>query len=67
MPGSVAHRHARVPEGMRKDFSVQHPTGEFTVTLTMDPGDPATVQSASLLRTARLIMRGEVFIPEGLW
>ena len=35
MPGSVANRFARIPEGARKNFSVQHPTGEFTVTLTM--------------------------------
>jgi 4-oxalomesaconate tautomerase len=67
MPGSVANRHARVPEGPRKNFSVQHPSGEFTVTLTMDPRDPAAVASASLLRTARLIMRGEICIPGHIW
>jgi 4-oxalomesaconate tautomerase len=67
MPGTVANRLARVPAGARRNFSVQHPTGEFTVTLSMDPRDPAAVESASLLRTARLIMRGEVCIPGGLW
>jgi 4-oxalomesaconate tautomerase len=67
MPGSVANRFARVPEGARKNFSVQHPTGEFTVTLTMSAADPAAVESASLLRTARLIMRGEVCIPGAIW
>jgi len=67
MPGSVANRYARVPEGARKNFSVQHPTGEFTVTLTMNPQDPAAVESASLLRTARLLMRGEVCIPGHIW
>lgn len=67
MPGSVANRFARVPDGQRKNFSVQHPTGEFTVTLTMRSGNPAEVESASLLRTARLIMRGEVCIPGDIW
>jgi 2-methylaconitate cis-trans-isomerase PrpF len=33
----------------------------------MDPRDSAAVQSASLLRTARMIMRGEVCIPGDLW
>jgi 4-oxalomesaconate tautomerase len=66
MPGSVANRFARVPEGARKNFSVQHPTGEFTVTLTMATNG-AEVESASLLRTARLIMRGEVSIPGHIW
>lgn len=67
MPGSVANRDARVPEGARKNFSVQHPSGEFTVALTMDPRDPAAVESASLLRTARMIMRGEVYVPGHVW
>ena len=66
LPGSVANRFARVPEGTRKNFSVQHPTGEFTVTLTMATNG-TEVESASLLRTARLIMRGEVCIPGHIW
>ncbi len=45
------------------DVSVEHPSGEFTVQLTMDAAQPARVASAALLRTARLIMRGEVMIP----
>jgi len=67
MPGSVAHRFARPSAGARKNFSVQHPTGEFTVTLAMNPRDAAEVESASLLRTARMIMRGEVCIPGHVW
>jgi 4-oxalomesaconate tautomerase len=74
-PGTVANSVAQVPPGGRKEFSVQHPTGEFTVTLTMSEVNPAsgqtssqtTVERASLLRTARLIMRGEVLIPGDLW
>jgi 4-oxalomesaconate tautomerase len=66
-PGTVAHRVAEVPDGMRKTFSVQHPSGEFTVVLEMDPRKPAEVARASLLRTARLLMRGEVMIPGDIW
>jgi 4-oxalomesaconate tautomerase len=33
----------------------------------MDPADPQTVKGAALLRTARLIMRGEVMIPSSVW
>ncbi len=66
-PGTVAHRVAIVPPGPRKTFSVQHPTGEFTVVLEMSATNPAEVARASLLRTARLLMRGEVFIPGGIW
>jgi 4-oxalomesaconate tautomerase len=63
MPGSVAHRYARVPAGSPKTISVEHPSGEFSVVLTMNPADPADVLQAALLRTARLIMRGEVYVP----
>ena len=65
--GTVAHRVAEVPAGPRKTFSVQHPSGEFTVVLEMDPQKPEQVARASLLRTARLLMRGEVMIPGDIW
>ena len=66
MPGSVANRYALLPAGAVKTVSVEHPSGEFTVVLTMNPADPTEVTQAALLRTARLIMRGEVFIPRGV-
>lgn len=66
-PGTVANRVAVVPAGPRKSFSVQHPSGEFTVVLEMNPRNPDDVARASLLRTARLMMRGEVLIPAEIW
>jgi 4-oxalomesaconate tautomerase len=47
--------------------SVEHPTGEFTVLLELDPQHPQNVLRAALLRTARLIMRGEVLVPRSVW
>jgi 4-oxalomesaconate tautomerase len=67
MPGSVAHPVSRVPAGTVKLVSVEHPTGEFSVELEVDPANPHTVLRAALLRTARLIMRGEVMIPASVW
>jgi 4-oxalomesaconate tautomerase len=63
MPGSVANRYASVPPGTPKTISVEHPSGEFSVILTMNAANPTEVLRAALLRTARLIMRGEVFVP----
>jgi 4-oxalomesaconate tautomerase len=37
------------------------------VVLDMDPRKPEEVMRASLLRTARLLMRGEVMIPGDIW
>lgn len=63
MPGSIANRYAAVMPGLAKTVSVEHPSGEFSVVLTMNPANPSQVMRAALLRTARLIMRGEVFVP----
>ena len=47
-------------------LSVEHPSGEFSVTLEIDrETSPPTVKKVGLLRTTRLLSRGEVFIPAG--
>lgn len=68
LPGSVAGGIASVPAGRTKRMSVEHPSGEFSVTLEVGgtPENPV-VEKAGLLRTARLIMRGEVLIPADVW
>jgi 4-oxalomesaconate tautomerase len=66
LPGSVASRYASVPAGNAKTLSVEHPSGEFSVVLTMNSANPTQVLQAALLRTARLIMRGEVYVPQGI-
>lgn len=48
-------------------LDIEHPTGQFTVAMDVDGADsPATlnIRRAALLRTARLLMRGEVLIPD---
>jgi len=62
----VADRGTTSPDGSRT-LSIEHPTGEFTVELGIDPDDPQKVTRAALLRTARLIMRGEVMVPRAVW
>jgi len=68
LPGSVTAGIATVPEGPIKQMSVEHPTGEFSVTLEVGgTREQPRVQKAGLLRTARLIMRGEVLVPAAIW
>ncbi len=67
LAGTVAEGVVRLPPGNRKAISVEHPTGEFTVELELDPAQPQSVLRAALLRTARLIMRGDVLIPRSVW
>jgi 4-oxalomesaconate tautomerase len=71
LEGSVAHGVAVIAAGAVKTVSVEHPTGEFTVELELDhAGSQRMTQKvarAALLRTARLIMRGEVMVPDQVW
>lgn len=63
LPGSIAQGIADVPPGTSPTLSIEHPSGEFSVELLLDPTNPGLVARAALLRTARPIMRGEVLIP----
>jgi 4-oxalomesaconate tautomerase len=67
LKGSVCDGVAVMPAGVSKKVSVEHPTGEFSVELQTDPDQPQSVTKAALLRTARLIMRGEVMVPASVW
>ncbi len=67
MDGTVVNRLAKVPPGRVKPVSVEHPSGEFTVVLTLSEDSGGEVLRAALLRTARLLMRGEVLVPAGVW
>lgn len=67
LSGSVAAGVAQRVEGNPTRISVEHPTGEFSVELELDPAELQKVTRAGLLRTARLIMRGEVMVPATLW
>ena len=67
--GTVAREVGAVPAagaGEPVGVSVEHPSGEFTVELGLDAQDPQHVTKSALLRTARLIMAGEVYVPRRL-
>jgi 4-oxalomesaconate tautomerase len=68
LPGSVAQGIARPSQGSPLVMSVEHPSGEFTVTLeTEGSGPDFSVRRSGLMRTARALMRGEVLIPAAAW
>lgn len=64
LPGSVAEGIAVLPPDAQAGYSVEHPTGEFTVRLELTERDgTVTVGKSGVIRTARLLSRGEVFVP----
>ncbi len=68
LPGSVTEGLSQIPDGAEKIISVEHPSGEFTVSLSVDEGgDIPKIIRAGLLRTARMISRGDVYIPASVW
>ena len=65
LPGSPAAKVAKMPPSRVKTLSVEHPTGEFSVRLELGEGaNGPVVERAGLLRTARKLFDGTVFIPE---
>jgi 4-oxalomesaconate tautomerase len=65
--GTVARDIAQVGDGPDVAVSVEHPAGEFSVELGLNPANPQQVTKSALVRTARLIMTGDVFIPSRHW
>lgn len=71
LKGTVCDGVAVMQAGSHQALSVEHPTGEFSVALQTRaapelPGEYEVTQAA-LLRTARLIMRGEAMVPSSVW
>ncbi|KHL25064.1 4-oxalomesaconate tautomerase [Croceibacterium mercuriale] len=60
LDGSPAAEVASIPDGTKKTLSVEHPTGEMTCVLELDAD--GAVASAALLRTARKLMDGTVYV-----
>lgn len=60
LKGSTAYDLASKGEGKERSLSIEHPTGEMTVLATLD--EQGGIVSAAILRTARKLMDGEVFV-----
>lgn len=67
LDGTVAHEMATIADGDDTTVSVEHPAGEFTVELGLNPTDAPRVTKSALVRTARLIMAGDVLVPHRVW
>ena len=70
MPGTVAEG---IPVGLTGEspevVRIEHPAGEISVTVAFERGADGAVdlRSAGLVRSARLLARGEVMVPGSVW
>jgi 4-oxalomesaconate tautomerase len=69
IPGSIAAEFSRLAHtGGVTRIDVEHPTGFFTIDMDVVVEDGAvTVRRSALLRTARRLMRGEIYVPAFVW
>jgi len=69
LPGSITAGLANVPSGAEKTLTIEHPSGALQVRLVVDEGAPAEdlVKRAGVVRTARTLMHGNVYVPEDVW
>lgn len=68
-PGSVAAEVAGIADVEAvKALEVEHPTGFLTVAMDVTlEQNQVKVRRAALLRTARRLMRGDVYVPSSIW
>lgn len=67
-PGTVAEGLVSPPAGSPARITIEHPMGRIEVMVSYSTrGDQFVLESAGLIRTARKLAAGEVFIPASVW
>ncbi len=70
VPGSLAAEVAAPPSKGNgpQQLDIEHPSGAFAVEVDIEAkDDDFAVKRAALIRTARKLMRGKIFIPASVW
>jgi hypothetical protein len=68
IPGTVASRISPLPAPPQGMITIEHPSGTIVIDLDADfTGGRQELRRAALIRTARRIFEGSVFVPEKVW
>ena len=68
LKGSVANDLLGLDVQGAIDLEIEHPTGFFTVSMDVEgEGAALKIKRSALLRTARKLMTGQVFVPSHVW
>jgi methylitaconate Delta-isomerase len=63
LPGTLVNRMSHSTMHQNR-IVIHHPLGQMEVGIKVSPSDPFSIEELSVLRTARCLMRGQVFIPK---
>ena len=68
LPGSIAEGIAQLPPGPRRMIVIEHPSGSIAADFELEgPPEAPIIRRAALVRTARKLMAGDVFVPHSVW
>jgi 4-oxalomesaconate tautomerase len=68
IPGTVAEKIAVVPDGDEKLMAVEHAAGSLQARLvTGNANGGVQVKRAGVIRTARMLFAGNVYVPKSVW
>ncbi len=68
LPGSICEGIAQRQAGAAVEtIAIEHPSGLMSVTLSRSASKRDEPPQVALLRTARVLMRGEVMVPSAVW
>jgi 4-oxalomesaconate tautomerase len=64
LPNTIAENIASIPNSQPSNLSIEHPTGEMTVNLeTAFFNNQLIIKKSGIMRTARLLSKGVVYVP----
>lgn len=66
-PGTVAEGLAKIPAGSPANVTLEHPSGTIDVLVDYNSNNGFELISAGLLRTARKLAEGQIYVPARVW
>lgn len=68
LPGTITDSLVQRPNGDKAHIRVEHPSGKIDVVLEISQGaNGPEIRRAGLIRTARKLFRGELYVPGRVW
>jgi 2-methylaconitate cis-trans-isomerase PrpF len=68
IPGTVASKLVQLPPAPQGVIEIEHPSGKIGIDLDVDFTEgKQLMRRAALIRTARRVFEGRVFVPEHIW